>query len=442
MFANHLDAAGHGLWGSGGVAVADAAGYKFLPAAVSDGAGGLIVAWVDGQNDPYGAVGSDIFAQRFDATGNRLWGADGVAVTAAAANQGQSGLAIVSDGANGAIVAWEDGRPTCCRYFAQRIDHAGVAVWTPDGVPVEPPAAFLIGPINAPPLAISDGAGGAIIAYLNIHVNVITDHPRVALQHLDANGQPQWPLQGLWVGLPASTDFGALTTDGAGGAIVAWSERVGATLDEVILAQRVSPSGALLWPSSGITVASAPYLRGNLAAAADGAGGALLVWEDARDFTSGDCCNIYGQRLSDAGQRLWPADGVPISTAINNQNSPLVTADGAGGAIVVWQDCRDYPTGNECGFGLDLYAQRVSAEGTLRWAGGLPVSAAPGNQGIPPGSPNYPVVAMVTDGAGGAVVAWPDGRDSLCQQISPWCDLYAQRINEDGGAVEAVDPPK
>ena len=54
----------------------------------------------------------------------------------------------------------------------------------------------------------------------------------------------------------------------------------------------------------------------------------------------------------------WQKDGVPLATAYGNQRRPQIVTDGAGGALVVWEDYR---------YGLsapaDLYAQRVSAGG-------------------------------------------------------------------------------
>ena len=47
----------------------------------------------------------------------------------------------------------------------------------------------------------------------------------------------------------------------------------------------------------------------------------------------------------------WTADGVAISTAANTQNSPQITSDSAGGAIITWHDFR---SGN-----ADIYAQRI-----------------------------------------------------------------------------------
>lgn len=341
VFAQRLNAAGEALWGGNGVNIALVEGFKFSPRAVSDGAGGFIIAWVDGRAG-FCSVGfqgeCDIFAQRLDGVGQRLWQSEGIPITTAERNQGVSGIAITSDGAGGAILAWEDARPPdCCRIFAQRVNASGLTVWADDGVPVSPPPTWVIGSIGAPPQAVSDGMGGAIVAWLNIQVNPSTDLPTIALQRLDPNGQELWASGGISVGFPSRTVFGGLTTDSAGGAIVAWPA-IGRDGFDDIFAQRIGPTGLKLWEENGVSVAGAAFAQLNLDMVADGSGGAIIVWEDERDGTSGDCfglvgdCKVYGQRLNTTGQPLWAANGLRISGAANSQRSPRVVSDGSGGS--------------------------------------------------------------------------------------------------------------
>jgi hypothetical protein len=54
----------------------------------------------------------------------------------------------------------------------------------------------------------------------------------------------------------------------------------------------------------------------------------------------------------------WLANGVPISTAANYQQSPTIVSDGGGGAIITWFDYRS-------GTNYAIYAQRIDASGAL-----------------------------------------------------------------------------
>lgn len=80
-------------------------------------------------------------------------------------------------------------------------------------------------------------------------------------------------------------------------------------------------------------------------------GGMILVWIDARNGSDKEgAYDIYAQRVSSAGAPQWTANGVPVCTAANDQNYPVLVSDGAGGAIITWQDLRNG--------GSDIYAQR------------------------------------------------------------------------------------
>src|SRR5262249_46008048 len=68
----------------------------------------------------------------------------------------------VSDGVGGIIVAWHDGRPTAAAggvCYAQRLSAAGVPQWTADGVALSTTG----DPVT--PVIAADGAGGAFVAY-------------------------------------------------------------------------------------------------------------------------------------------------------------------------------------------------------------------------------------------------------------------------------------
>src|SRR5262245_55628313 len=78
------------------------------------------------------------------------------------------------------------------------------------------------------------------------------------------------------------------------------------------------------------------------------------------------------------GTVRWTADGVSLCTATNNQQNPQIVADGAGGAIVTWEDRRNVTS--------DIFARRILANGATdpAWpAQGVPVCTAALNQTLP-----------------------------------------------------------
>src|SRR5437867_3572289 len=63
-------------------------------------------------------------------------------------------------------------------------------------------------------------------------------------------------------------------------------------------------------------------------------------------------------RETEAAWPHSPGVNVPLCTSAGNQFSPTVASDGAGGAIVTWQDLRS-------GGNPDIYAQHVLASGAV-----------------------------------------------------------------------------
>lgn len=424
VFIGRIDSSGTLLWSDGPVSPL----LSSNPVVVTGANGSVILAWIEWNT----VTGFDIFAQSYDSSGNPLWPIEGVPVTTVEANQGVTGIAIDSDGSGGAILAWEDARPSCCKVYAQRILADGTPAWTVDGIRISPEPTIVFGPMGEKPRILGDGAGGALISWVNDQVDPNTgDTHDILLQRADENGNLVWPSPGIRVG-PASYARYSLISDGAGGAIVAFSGP--SDIDEWsdIFAQRIAANGTVVWPVDGVRLADTLYYQRNPYAVTDGNGGAIVVWPTGPQCTSsfGEC-DIFAQRIDANGNPVWQHNGIPISVAPNNQRLPVAVSDGSGGAIIAWTDCRYYPDRDPCLAGVDIYAQHVNGDGqVLGIANGVPATQAPGNQGTDFGSEQDPGLVMISDGAGGAILAWPDGRNGFCVYTVAIteCDVFAQRI--------------
>jgi hypothetical protein len=383
---------------NGNVPVCTASGGQANPTIVSDGAGGAIITWSDVRNN-----NADIYAQRLNAAGVPQWTANGVALCTAVSDQ--VGPMIVSDGAGGAIVTWQDYRSGNYDIYTQRVNAAGVVQWTPNGV-------VLCAAANTQqyPTIVLDGAGGAIVTWQDSRSGSTWD---IYAQRVNAGGAVQWTANGVALCTAVGDqDYPTIVSDGAGGAIVTWHDYRNNNAD--IYAQRVNALGAVQWTADGVALCTAANGQLSPTIASDGAGGAIVTWLDGRSGTNFD---IYAQRVNAAGVPQWAANGVTLCTAVSDQVGPMIVPDGAGGAIVAWQD---YRSGN-----YDIYTQRVSAAGVAQWtANGAALCTAANNQ-------QYPTI--VSDGAGGAIVAWQDHRGS-------YNSIYAQRVDQWGylGAQPAI----
>jgi hypothetical protein len=396
LYAQRMNANGAAQWAVDGVGVCTAPNTQANPGMTSDGSGGAIIAWQDLRS----GTNNDIYAQRADSNGVIQWTVEGVPVCEAVNDQ--TNPRIAPDGSGGAIITWQDNRGgTTADIYAQRVDAAGIPQWASGGVEI-----CAASDDQTSPEIISDGSGGAIIAWQDYRSGSSND---IYVQRVSADGVMQWAADGIALcTAPYGQSLPRIASDGSGGAIVVWEDARGGSNND-IYAQRVDASGGVQWTADGVPLSTADYSQSFPEIIPDGSGGAIVAWEDHRAGGAGD---IYAQRVDASGGAQWTMDGIAICTAANDQESPQIASDGAGGGIVAWQDYRG-------GTGYDAYAQRVNASGGVEWVtDGIAVCTAANNQRSP---------RITTDGASGAIVTWRDNRDG------DYYEIYAQRVSASGG---------
>lgn len=358
-----------------------------------DGAGGMILAWED-----YRSGTARVYAQRIDAAGNALWGTDGIAVCTAAG--AQTNPAICRNAEGGAFVVWQDRRSGSIDLWGQSLHgNYGSRSWSDLGAPI-----CTAGGEEHYATLIPAQDGGAFVAWSDSRFSAAFD---IYANRFWPWGLTWWGDGGNGVPICSANDAQLKPVLAATGddVIVAWWDlRDGVSLD--LYAQRAGYLGATQWTTNGVLVCNAQNDQRDLQIVADDVGGAIMVWGDERNgFGNSD---IYSQRVSATGQMRWTTNGVALTTASGQQTLPKLVSDAAGGAIVVWQDHR--------GATWDVYANRVTSQGTVPWAPGVGLCTAIGDQTNP---------ALVADGAGGAIVAWEDRRAGAA-------DVYAQRVQGTG----------
>jgi FlgD Ig-like domain len=374
--------------------------------AVPDGAGGVIVVWIEGDA---GAL-FDLRAQRIDEDGVRLWGSEGMPVCEATGSQYQATLIPI--GVGGAIVTWSDYRSGNYDIYAQRLDASGTSQWTQDGVGLCTASGS-----QSEPAMVTDSAGGVVIAWTDAR----SGSGDIYVQRVSSSGTTLWAAGGVPLTVAAGVQrYPALVGDFVGGAVVAWMDQRADGGD--VYAQRISPDGTIPWPIVGVPVCTAAGTQSGISMIGTGSS-TVISWTDERSGASNK--DIYAQRVSSLGTVLWSPNGLPVCTASGNQIThsgqsvqQALVHDGWNGVILAWSDYR-------LGTTSDLYAQRLDPAGAAMWSvNGVAVSTANGDQsGAVP----------VPGGDDGAIFAWLDYRDG-----SP--DVYTQRVRS-GGELGNTPPP-
>jgi hypothetical protein len=381
-----------------GQPVCNAVNNQVYPSVTIDGNGGSIITWMDKRSGKY-----EIYVQRMNSTGNVMWNANGNAICTQDSNFNPM---IVSDGIGGAIIAWQSYRGiNIGDIYAQHVNSSGAIQWNNNGIPICE-MVFEQDTISM----ISDGVGGAILTWQDYRSN--TGNPQIYAQRVNSSGAILWTANGVGVCTHAAPARGPkVVSDGSGGAFITWADQRAGNYD--IYTQRISESGAPMYTTNGVATCTSPtddQIKPDICS--DGAGGVIIVWTDFRSTTDWD---IWAQRQGPGLDIIWPVNGIVINNNVAyDQTDPKIVSDGLGGAIISWTD---YVTGTTA----DIYAQHVNTNGTLLWdVNGKIICTAAGDQ---------IKSQLVSDGNNGAYIAWEDHRNILTGDSS---DVYAQRISSDG----------
>jgi len=256
---------------------------------VADGLGGAIVALSYGSGSNV-----DLSALRVAASGTVVWDPGGNTVCAASGMQGP--VDIVSDGANGAILAWDDAR-SGADIYAQRMSAEGDAMWAPNGI------ALCAEDTTQTGVRLRAQSDGSVVAVWRDYR--FLPATSIYAQRVAGDGSVAWALDGVPVCSAAPAIERYSVTPGLGeDTFVAWNTLISSGGD--VFAQRIDGAGNRQWGEYGATVCRGPNDQTISAAVGDGRGGLYVGYRDRRDPNEP---NMYASHLG-AGGVPGPVVGV------------------------------------------------------------------------------------------------------------------------------------
>jgi hypothetical protein len=406
IYGQRIDRYGNELWSTGGEAIMTTSGSKQALRAIADGEGGAILVWQDyrsGNND-------DIYAARIGPDGSHLWASGGVGVCTSVSFQYNPCLA--SDGAGGAVFAYEYLYGPSFDIYAQAVDAGGSMKWAADGIVISSASNHQLNPEVA-----TDANGGAVIVWHDARSSSVYD---IYAQRVNSGGTVQWAANGVAVCTESEHQiYPKIARTEWGDFIIAWEDERNVALDSDIYAQALSFSGTALWGSGGIPVHTNSGAQAGVSMTSAEGEFVIVAWEDEG--------KLRIQKLGTASFGEWGVSNVPpiVCSRWLASGEPQVVHDDLGGAFVAWNDDRNGTR--------DIFAQHVDSDGSFVWAeNGIPVATATSTQ--------YKQSAC-SDGEGGIHVAWSDYRNGNY-------DIYAQRLERNGywgypapGISSAFDVP-
>ena len=409
IYVQRLSSAGIKLWGVDGLKVSDTPDITQFPMLASDGNGGVVVGWTESKVNEFGK--DKIYTQRLSANGDRMWGANGVAVSATESIKFLT--SILSDASGNVVLSWADFGTMSAKVYVQKLNSNGIAQWNANGLAVADGEGSHFGYI------LDDPTGGYIVLWEELIEGIENDASKVYWQKLNADGSRKTPTNTLLYDFPESTStksINGIVSDGNGGLYLALVEEQAAAAK--LYLQHIAANASKSFASTpfGIEVdaaigevvsAGTVMLNYQVIMGADNDGGVIIGWTDIRSAVTG----FYAQRYNSAGTKQWGASDLQLISGAVQVNGDFGFVKNSANDFVFLLTKADQ-TNNSL-----YYAHKVNSAGALQYsANGVAVATS----------------ASVKSGylvpTGNMVVAtWSDTRAGAGNE-----DVYAQSIFPSG----------
>lgn len=317
IYAQRIDSSGVLHWNAEGVPVCTAEKNQYDPKVVSNNKGGAFFVW-DDHRSGWGGVYIQIISEK----GERILDFNGK--KANIENVYQPRPNAISNDKQGMIFTYGN--------RAQRINYDGMFLWPIDSIKCNQKGLF-----NKQ--IITDSHEGIMLVGLSI---LNQNDFYIAAQRVNCLGRLLWTDFGIFISNDAEQNSRPeIISDGHSGATIAWLS-FKSTLDNTnLFFSRIDSSGRVLWVKSknGLVLNWSINQRRHLVG--DMKGSAVVKFEIARSDT---LRYQYVQKIDQNGNFSWRDNGIIYSyfnTKIAERISGDMAADGFGGAIIVWDQSQD-----------------------------------------------------------------------------------------------------
>jgi hypothetical protein len=338
LFAQRVYNNGNLLWPNQGVQVTpdypDVNDYSIC----SDDLGNVYLSYVAKDNE-FGS-GYKIIFQKIKVNGELQSNINGITVFDSPGRK--SSTSIIADNEGGAYLFWLENQSNHTLLFTSHIDSSGKDVWGKKPI--------AISSINQTVLSYSVQKTDFSSIYVAWQIQ--KSEKEIYHQLISFSGRPLWGPGGK-IASPKKgnkTNPQVLTADST--IILSWTLDV--KNDKDIYIQKFNQKGTPKWKEE-IPAIKIPKDQFGQKLLSDGKGGAIVFWIDRRQESIR--ANIYAQRISNNGKRLWDSLGIAVANHNNTEKSYLsVVSDLRGGTIAIFREIRDAKE--------EIFAQKIFNTGT------------------------------------------------------------------------------
>jgi hypothetical protein len=337
------------LWGADGIALSAASGDEMSPTVTVADDGDAVVTW---SWFPLSGDGA-IYMQRISPTGVLRYAAGGLRIAGDPGESPAFSCPVASLGGS-VIVSWVrdiSSYSSPRHLYAQRFAPDGSAVW-PVVVHIYDQVAL---PMGFRPTITSDSVGGVLSTWNAAETSLHT----VRVQHLNALGNELFGHNGARVTLDATRNHIAPTLTyhpDTGECFVFWDERNSQQSTWGLYGQRLSTIGTRLWGDQGHTFIPLNTVYKTMFRSTPCADGAIVLWfEETAGPYLGNV--VRAMRADASGATVWPQPIETIASTLSDKRRLPVIATPDEMVIAIWEDSRSGE--------LDIYGQNVNPDGTL-----------------------------------------------------------------------------
>jgi len=403
LFAQKLAADGTKLWGEDGIALVTADFAQIGQRMDADNNGGVYIVWDDLRNG--NAPNDDVYAQHLNSAGQAMWTPGGKAICTKP-NEQNGGLIKASG--DHVFVNWMDIRNGSVGIYYQALDASGNELLPTDGQQVfwglsgdTPIGEYMILPRSNDSVVIWKDTRFANDGY-RLFYQILTEDGQTALE---TNGRPITLEGGGHQALPH-----AVVTDNDQIALVWMDSRYD---NPNIYAQLIDVNGDRLWGDNGIKVTDDESLKQLDPKISYHNGSFYIGWSNWDAVSSTFVFHVYGQRIMNS-EKLWGPNGILVSTLTGNDLFDECLLKHIVGDTYIWH------RSHTSTFSQTIWAKRVGEDG----------NAYPGweDAGLQTTDIDSYIIQLIPEAEAtdqGVAIFWKDSRGGALQ-------YYAQHISGDG----------